>query len=543
MDALRKTADQFKELLRTMSASQRVTLIVVPVLVVGALGVLMYNGQSSNEVAVSWGNIFTSEELTGAEQTLQEAGMEYRREGQRIMVPASAIEASNALLLAEGGLPNDPISEWEKKFESQAGVFTSKEHLQTLKDIALRKELRRVLRAIPAIQDADVIWARSRGGSRWDRHRPKVTATVSLRPRRDTELSLRLVSSLRSAVANMVPDLDPSEVTVMDLRTGEAFVPDKDGDPLDSRMIQRIKEFSRMYRSNITNTLKYIPHVIVTVDVNLDNLKSSIIREQTIDSKNKVAVRERTKSRIFKSSQSQSAGEPGNKPNAPKSINVAGGNDKKQESEVTDADIRTIPSYVVTEKQLFGAMPTAVKVSVQIPDDYYQAVADKQQPADTGDAVDATDPAAAAPTVDLAQIQTEVETNVKAAVAKAIGLAAADDESITVNTYVRVAPEIPEISEPMMDQMGRMISEWGGAVGLALFAMWALWMLQKSTGKVSEATENPLEELRNQAPVAEVEEEVAPLEPTERDRLQLAVRDNPEAAATVLSKWIQTAAK
>jgi flagellar M-ring protein FliF len=543
MDVLRKTADQFKELLSTMSASQRVTLIAVPVLVVGALGVLMYNGQSSNDVAVSWGKLFTSEEITGAEQTLQEAGMEYRREGQRIMVPVSAIEASNALLLAEGGLPNDPISEWEKKFESQAGVFTSKEHLQTLKDIALRKELRRVLRAIPAIQDADVIWARSRGGSRWDRHRPKVTATVNLRPRRDAELSLRLVSSLRSAVANMVPDLDPSEVTVMDIRTGEAFVPDKDGDPLDSRMVQRIKEFSRMYRSNISNTLSYIPNVLITVDVNLDNLKSSIVREQKLDTKSKVAVWERTQSRTFDSTQSRPVTEPGNKPNKPASVNPAGGNEKTQKSEITDSDIRTVPSFVVTEKQLFGAMPKAVKVSVQIPDDYYQAVANKQQPADTGDAADATDPATAPPTADLAQIQTEVETNVKAAVAKAIGLPAADEQSVTVTTYVRVAPEVPEMSEPMMDQVGRMISEWGGAVGLALFAMWALWMLQKSTGKVSEATENPLEELRNQAPVAETEEEAAPTEPTERDRLQLAVRDNPEAAATVLSKWIQTAVK
>jgi len=542
MDALRKTTDQFRELLRTMSVSQRVTLIVVPVFVIVALGILMLNGRSSDYVAVSWGKLFTTEEIIGAEQTLQNAGLEYQRKGQRIMVPASKVEASNALLMAEGGLPDDPISEWEKKFDSQAGVFTSKEHLQTLKDIALRKELRRVLRAIPAIQDGTVIWARSRNKSQWDK-RAKVTATISLRSRRDAELSLRLVGSLRSAVANMVPDLDASDVTVMDTRTGEAFVPDKDGDPLDSRMIQRIKEFSQMYRGNIANTLSYIPNVLVTVDVNLDNLKSSIIREQTLDSKNKVAVQELSQTKIFDSSQSPSASEPGAGSNKPKNLNVVGGNKKSQKSEIANIQTRTVPSFTVTEKQLFGAMPTAVKVSVQIPDDYYQAVANKQLAAATSDTADGATPAADDEPPDLAQIQTDVETNVQASVTKSIGLPAADEQSVTVSTYVRVAPVIPEISEPVMDQVSRMASEWGGAVGLGFFALWALWMLQKSTAKVSESTENPLEEMKLNPPEPEVEEAPVSAEPTERDRLQLVVRDNPEAAATVLSKWIQAAGK
>jgi flagellar biosynthesis/type III secretory pathway M-ring protein FliF/YscJ len=143
----------------------------------------------------------------------------------------------------------------------------------------------------------------------------------------------------------------------------------------------------------------------------------------------------------------------------------------------------------------------------------------------------------------LAQIQTDVETNVKASVAKSIGLPAADEESVTVSTYVRVAPVIPKISELVMDQVSRMASEWGGAVGLGFFAMWALWMLQKSTAKVSESTENPLEEMRLNTPEPEAEEASVKPEPTERDRLQLVVRDNPEMAATVLSKWIQTAGK
>jgi len=94
-----------------------------------------------------------------------------------------------------------------------------------------------------------------------------------------------------------------------------------------------------------------------------------------------------------------------------------------------------------------------------------------------------------------------------------------------------------------MDQVSRMASEWGGAVGLGFFALWALWMLQKSTAKVSESTENPLEEMKLNPPEPEVEEAPVSAEPTERDRLQLVVRDNPEAAATVLSKWIQAAGK
>ena len=78
-------------------------------------------------------------------------------------------------------------SEWDKQL-AHTNLFTSHEQLEQLKDNRLRNELRRVIRAIPAIAEADVIWARSKTRSAFS-SRPKVTATVNVTPREGHDLT------------------------------------------------------------------------------------------------------------------------------------------------------------------------------------------------------------------------------------------------------------------------------------------------------------------------------------------------------------------
>ena len=184
-------------------------------------------------------------------------------------------------------------------------------------------------------------------------------------------------------------------------------------------------------------------------------------------------------------------------------------------------------------------MPEAVKVSVSIPDDYYRAIALKQGLTE-GD----TDPKKAEFQKQLQAIESEEIGKVKTEL-KTLLPNGSPPEAINVRTYVR----IPDVAQPAavswFDTITGGLGKWGSAIGIALFALWALWMLNKSMAKTP--LPDPTTSLDSIAKaIGEDEEEKN--EQTEkelsmRDQLQLTVRDNPEAAAAVLSKWIQAAAK
>lgn len=83
----------------------------------------------------------------------------------------------------------------------------------------------------------------------------------------------------------MVPDLKTSDVTVFDPVNEVTYAGDAADDPLSSQLVQRIRELTKQYESQISKSLSYIPGVNVTVHVDIENLKSSVIRTQQIDPK------------------------------------------------------------------------------------------------------------------------------------------------------------------------------------------------------------------------------------------------------------------
>ncbi len=534
MEALKRTCHQFRELYKTMTPSQRATLIVVPVLLVMAFGFLMFNDKSSSYVALSWGKVFTTEEVISAEQALRDAGLtEFRREGQRIMAPAAEVEQYNAALLADGSLPSDWASEWERKFE-KSSLFTSKDQLQTMKDIALAKELRRVIRAVPEIEDASVIWARAKP-RRWPRNVPNVTATVNVRPRRGREISMELVQSLRAAVANMVPDLKPEKVTIFNQATGKSYTADQEGDPFDSRLLSRIREFENLHQSKILEALSYIPDVLVTVNVEVDNLKRMIVREQSVDPKKIVTLQSNERVSSHSAARQPSSAEPGQVSNRPRELVSNSGHTQSSSSSNTDTSTVSAPSFLVTDKEMIAAMPKAVQVSVSIPKEYYEAVATKE-----GHSAGETDEAEQQFEQAVAQIETQVLNDVKATVKRHVPTGS-PDEAINVSSFVRVERTMPEAEVPIADQVGHVVSEWGGTIGLGLFTLFAVWMMFKSMPKTP-----PIEETTTQIQSTlsmvsgdgdHEDEEVE--EVNERERLHEMVRDHPELAAAVLTKWLR----
>lgn len=531
---MNRTWQQFVKLFQSMSSSQRATLIAVPVLLIGAFGLLMYQNRASSYTALSWGKVFTTEELIAAEQAFIQAGLtDFYREGQRIMVPVSQSDRYNAALLEHDALPSDMGSELLKQIESQ-GVFTSDRRLQETREALLLKHLRTLIRAVPEVEDAQVIIAPSRSKTMWGKS-PQVRATVNVKTKAGRELSSRLVESLRGAVANMVPDLNPSDIVVFDTVHGTAYTADKAGDPFDSQLVRRVREFSREYESRIRGALEYIPNVLVTVHVDVENLKSSKTRKQVVDPKKVVSLYESKITNNDASQQHSPRSEVGHVPNRPASLTSHSGPERTRQ--LTEEDSKTVnaASFEVSEQELIAAMPKAVQVSVSIPKDYYRAVAVQQDPANATLEKAKLDPI-------LKAIETEVTGKVQQTVTRLIP-SGSPAESVSVNSVDVLEQETVETPVPLTQTVGELLRQWGGAFGLALFALCALWLLYRSTPKP------PVEEPPDIAPVPmatfspppmPMHEGHSPPEDGKRESLQSIVRDNPDVAASVLSKWIQS---
>ncbi len=536
MDTIKNIYQQFNELLQSMSGSQRAILLSVPLLMMIAFGVLFFRDKNSSYVSLSLGKDFTTQEVIHAEEVLLRAGLtDFNRKGQRIMVPQNEVPRYNAALIEGGGLPTDWASEWQEQFE-KSSMFVSKDQLQVMREIALGNQLRRMIRAIPAIEDASVMWARSKKRLRWNNTTPEVTATVTVKPRPGRELTPILITSLRAAVSTMVPDLTADSVTVFDQSTGTSYTTDDKNNAFDSQFITWVNKHTKNYQDKIHDSLSYIPDVLVNVNVDVENLKRYVERKQEISTDANVTLQSKEQSSERTVSQKPVKSEPGARSNQPNSLAVARGNEKNEKVTETNNESITAPSFTWTEKEFVAAMPSTVQVSISIPESYYEAVAVKRG-AKKGEAE--ADIAAFKQTTDA--VKTEVEASIQKQVLKLIPSQSAAD-AVSISSHVDIDPDVPELALPITESVGEFMSHWGSTIGLGLFAIWALWMLNKSMPQVKEIDPdfmNPLAELAaNTAPEEEVEKTSA--EPTQRDEVQLLVRDNPEVAAIVLSKWIQS---
>ncbi len=559
MDVLPRITRQLVELFRGMSLAQRATFVAVPLLVFGGFAWLLFANQPDGFQAVSFGKAFASEELSAAERALNQAGLtNYRREGRKLLAPANQLDRYNAALVEFDAVPADLGTQMLKQFES-LGPFTTDRQRQEMKEALLLQELRRMIEAVPDIEHARVAVANS--GRRVSfGQKPRVTANVTVKPRAGRELSSRLVASLRQAVASMVPDLSPADVTVFDVARGQAHSGEATGDASDSHLIQRVREFTRQYEQQIQKALAFIPQAVVAVHVDVDNLKSSVTRNERTrvrgDSQPVFHRQALPRPTIFEDeSTSQVTAFRGVEPafhetdaeTVPQQFEPT--TDVHGQSDVVPAGHSDVQREV-SEKQLLAAMPRAVQVSVSIPRDYYRDVAARRRA--QGEQSEAR--------LDLDAIEEDVIAKVERTVGRLIP-AGSPHEAISVTSVDRLVSDTPEPMLTMNEQLLVLAQRHGGSIGLSLLAVWALWMLTRLTVRPPRTIEPPPS--LETAPASHdikspsiTPPNTAPLEPrplksripesvpaalTLRDDIRNLAESDPATAAAVLGRWLTEA--
>lgn len=262
MDELRRQIAALTERWQRFPFSQRLAMFAVIIASVIGFSFVMGRSTGSDWQSVCDGREFANQELTAIQTAWRQQGLKnFRKDGSQLSVPKSELSRY------EAALPKSKVdeaasgSEWEKQL-SRANLFSSYEQLEQLKDNALRNELRRQLKKIPAISDADVIWARSKGKSAFS-SRPKVTATVNVTPREGHDVTSELAQSLRSAVASMVADLNPQDIVILDQSTGLAITDHNDPAFVQQQHRRQLARLAQQLESRISAGLTHIPGAIV----------------------------------------------------------------------------------------------------------------------------------------------------------------------------------------------------------------------------------------------------------------------------------------
>ena len=462
MDVLPRIFRPLYELFRAMSLPQRATVVAVPLLMLSALAWMVVFNRPDDSQPVLFGKVFTTDELVTAEKALNQAGlMNYRREDRRLVVSASELDRYNAALVEFDAVPPDLGSQILKQFES-LGPFSTDRHRQEMKDALLLQELRRMIKAVPDIEDARVTVANS-GRRVGFGQKPRVTANVTVKPRPGRELNSRLVASLRQAVASMVPDLLPPDVTVFDVARGQAYTGEQADDPLDGQLIQRVREFTRQYEQQIQKGLSFIPNATVAVHVDLDNLKSSVTRKERV----RTSIPHETTI--------------ANRPAVVQQVSHEDTDSVRHSSGFRGSDVPSDVTREVSERELLAAMPKAVQVSVSIPSDYYRDVAARRKAQGTGRSLD------------LETIEEEILSKVERTVGRLIPAGSSPD-AISVTTVDRMPTEANEPVLSTTDQLGILAWQNGGSLALGLFVVWALWMLSRlsASGNSTPAPDHPV---------------------------------------------------
>ncbi len=270
---MRRTLDQFLAVFNSLAPSQRITFAVIALLIPAGFLFFAWNGNSSTMVPLSYGKVFSKDELRNAEQALKEAGFsKFHSEGRQILAPASEVEKYNATLLQSGSLPSHWAEELEKKLESTNPFMTSAESMRQTREALLGKHLVQMILGSPDFEDADVLWTpASSGKSRFSKD-ARMRATVVVKPKAGHELTTRQIQALRDAVTFAIPDLKSTDVTVYDQRKGEAYTPESENDPLSGKTLALLREASHFVRIEDQEcaVMHISPDIVVTVNVEID---------------------------------------------------------------------------------------------------------------------------------------------------------------------------------------------------------------------------------------------------------------------------------
>ncbi len=220
--------------------------------------------------------------------TLEQAGFKVKLSGGGSTVSVDRDQVPRArMALAEGGLPNEGVPGWEL-FDQSSGVGMNSFMQKINRLRALEGELARSIQSLSSVKAARVHLVLPEREA-FSRVKPEPSASVIVRSRSNSQVSQRQALSIRALVAAAVPEMVPTQVTVIS-STGEAILTDGKEGSAGATMDAVGNEIESRIVSNISNILMArvgAGNVRVQAAVTL-NRESKIVKTKSFDADQRV---------------------------------------------------------------------------------------------------------------------------------------------------------------------------------------------------------------------------------------------------------------
>jgi flagellar M-ring protein FliF len=553
MDFLSKAYAQLSDLFRSMTVGARITTAVLLAVVVLSVGYLFTFHVSGPDTYLLGGRSFTTRELDQVQAALAQAGLgSFVVEGSRVKIP-SGQQAQYVAAMADGdALPVD-FAEDLLKVLGEASPFIGSEQRRAQEKAATLRLLSSSISQLEGIESAHVFYDVKEKKTGFKKE-TIASATVKVTPLSSRPLSPEKIRAVRSIVSGMVAEISPKQVSVVNNLSGRTYVgtgEDGAGSALDDPFISFTRDHEERYRTKVAQALDWVPGVTVAVNVELYREVNNSEESITYDGQ-PLALTSDSQTRKSSASTSSPGGRPGpaaQLPLAPNSRAAVTQSSKMtdQENDQQKEKTESVVDTTRSSSERPDMTPEKVSVSIGVPRSYYVSLWQQENPPPEGE--EPKQPS----NNELAEIEQREGAKIRDYVLPIITV---PDKAVPTDiVYVASFTEVPMADLPVESMATGVVtwlaSNWS-TVGMIVLVLLSLMMLRsmiRSAPPEMQTVPEPrilsFETGEEVPPVETPQQKVARTlkrrsegEPNLRDELAEMVREDPDAAATILRSWI-----
>lgn len=538
MEFIRKALAQVQEHLRTLTASQKLAVGLLVVVIVIAFVWLFETNFVPDMVPLLPGQMLSDSERTSIVAQIGAMGVKYEIQNGQIMVRPK--DRDTIIASITDVLPDD-ISASIDKLDSEPTMMQTAGERAFDRQRARQRTLSRVLALMPKVKSAVVLI--NPGGKRrmGAGARQEASASVYLSMEGRHKPSSKRVHAVAELVSKAITGLTRDRVAV--IADGVAYPVPKEDSPFMTGALDQLREYETHYEENI-KTMLQIPNVQVSLHVDIDMEKVRTVEE---DYHKPIVKREETEERS--STSREPGGETGGRPNTGRRVENIELPGQTTEEGKSKTDF-IAPRIKLVERLKDAGAIKQIRATVNVPYSYFERVYPKK-----------TGKEAKPSPAELAQfIQSEKEEIRE----KVMPLIDTDDAQLVKvgEFYDEILPgEAALAADAGSGIMGQSFVQYAKPAGLAVLALSSMMMVLMMLRKASSGATLPsLEEAEHvKEPPPSLESDTGPvgeagttegiLHGVEVDEKTVQVRkmaeqvgdlvkEDPDAAAVLVKQWI-----
>lgn len=378
MGKLRQILDNASQQVTRMSATQK--LLIGSLAVIAAMTLFLVSQYAAKPTLV---DLMADSTDPAALATLRGAGIDAQVVEGSIQIPPSQRSGAVAVLSQAGQLPGDTTLLFQNLIQSQDWKASKEQHRQQY-TIALQNELSRVISRFRSVEKASVILdvPQVSGLGRATRV-PTASITVFTS---GGAVSQDTVDAAAGLVMGAVSGLDPKNVQVVDGSTGTPRYVSDDDSRMSSKFLEFSREVEHAKKRQIEQMLAHIPGVVVSVSAMVD-VKSVASTERAYAPEQKGSVSLlKSQSGLEDSLQQQTkSAEAGVRSNQTASINTGSAAGTSSNTNETSKEFDNQFGYVETQTVDPRGMPTMMRASIIVPEEYIRDLLKRSKAAAAAD--------------------------------------------------------------------------------------------------------------------------------------------------------------